>query len=526
MSNIFKDLVDAIKDLTKKTKASGSDYTGRVTRVDGTTAYVQLDGADIVDTPVALTINAVPGDKVRVRVNNGRAWLMGNDDAPPTDDRYARKVQSTLSGEIEETNGEVAAVKKTAQTANKIAGNTNQYFWHTQEGTDTGAHITEIPQEEFLADPANGGWNLLARSNGVAVRDGLDELAIFGAGMSRIGAEDGAHITTTEEKFCGYDADGFSTFEINSNGERESITRGVAYSWQTEIPAGGSVSFVIDVSDAIDALHPEYGNRVRLRFRHSDDPGKSFLVGFSYQRSESRSSWTPYGTDLTLTYNTDGYGQISMTVSTTHSTAITLSVDRITALVNAVAPRFVFGSGEASGAYAAAFGRDTQASSKDQTVIGKYNVEDTDEKYAFIIGNGTDDENRSNALAVDWDGNIESQNFLQRTSESSSAVSVLSNTWTPLCSFTGKANTTYLILYGAAFQSNAAGLRQLHFAATSGSSGRYSPSYAAANGDQTRMQGAITYTFTGAGTITLWARQTSGSALNVYGWYEAIKLPN
>lgn len=41
-----------------------------------------------------------------------------------------------------------------------------------------------------------------------------------------------------------------------------------------------------------------------------------------------------------------------------------------------------------------------------QTAIGKYNIEDTNNKYAFIIGNGTS-ETASNAFAVDWEGNAE-----------------------------------------------------------------------------------------------------------------------
>ena len=67
---------------------------------------------------------------------------------------------------------------------------------------------------------------------------------------------------------------------------------------------------------------------------------------------------------------------------------------------------FAFGSGcIASGDYAHAEGQNTKASSLNQHVQGKYNVEDTESKYAFIIGNGTYDK-RSNAIAIDWDGNI------------------------------------------------------------------------------------------------------------------------
>lgn len=174
----IKILADLFKAAKKK---SGSDYTATVTRTEAGVAYVQLTGSDITDTPVSMTINASPGDKVRVRIANGKAWITGSDSAPPTNDAYAKQVKTTLTKEIESTNVVVQAVSKVVQAVKKIADNTNQYFWHTETGTDTGAHITEIPQDEFLADPEAGGGNLLARSNGIAIRDGLTELATFAA---------------------------------------------------------------------------------------------------------------------------------------------------------------------------------------------------------------------------------------------------------------------------------------------------------------------------------------------------------
>ena len=76
----------------------------------------------------------------------------------------------------------VVKAETIAQQGKSIAEDTNQYFWFIQEGgtvpqgVGTGAHITEIPQEDFLSDPENGGGNFLARSNGVALRVGLTEL--------------------------------------------------------------------------------------------------------------------------------------------------------------------------------------------------------------------------------------------------------------------------------------------------------------------------------------------------------------
>lgn len=45
--------------------------------------------------------------------------------------------------------------------------------------------------------------------------------------------------------------------------------------------------------------------------------------------------------------------------------------------------------------------------SEAQTAIGKYNANDSNN--AFEIGNGTSNSARSNALTVDWDGNIMAQ---------------------------------------------------------------------------------------------------------------------
>lgn len=60
----------------------------------------------------------------------------------------------------------------------------------------------------------------------------------------------------------------------------------------------------------------------------------------------------------------------------------------------------------AYGDYSHAQNQSTYAESESQTAIGRYNVGDARGLYAFIIGNGTGDSytDRSNALAVTWDG--------------------------------------------------------------------------------------------------------------------------
>ena len=64
------------------------------------------------------------------------------------------------------------------------------------------------------------------------------------------------------------------------------------------------------------------------------------------------------------------------------------------------------GSGAvASGDYSHAEGNGTQAEYEGQTAIGKFNEVGVPD-YAFIAGNGTSDDQRSNAFAVEWGGDV------------------------------------------------------------------------------------------------------------------------
>ena len=61
---------------------------------------------------------------------------------------------------------------------------------------------------------------------------------------------------------------------------------------------------------------------------------------------------------------------------------------------------------KAIGLYSHAEGIGTIASKTSQHVCGQYNVEDTDDSYQFIVGNGIDNANRRNAFAVTKSGEI------------------------------------------------------------------------------------------------------------------------
>ncbi|MBR0091708.1 MAG: hypothetical protein IJP92_08415 [Lachnospiraceae bacterium] len=199
---LIKQIAETIRQADRH-KTHAYDTAATVVRVEGGIAWVHIPGG-VDETPVKLTVDAKQGDMVQVRVGGGRAFLVGNATAPPTDDTTANKVGTSLTA----TQKVVKAVKATADKAVRIATSTAQYFWVSTGGTDNGAHVTAIPQSEFEADPQNGGGNTLLTSNGVAVRDGLTELATFSAGGSRIGADGEAYVETDANGINFGDADG------------------------------------------------------------------------------------------------------------------------------------------------------------------------------------------------------------------------------------------------------------------------------------------------------------------------------
>ena len=60
---------------------------------------------------------------------------------------------------------------------------------------------------------------------------------------------------------------------------------------------------------------------------------------------------------------------------------------------------------EANGSFSHAEGFNTVANGVSQHVQGQFNIKDTENKYAHIVGNGEDTHQRSNAHTLDWNGN-------------------------------------------------------------------------------------------------------------------------
>jgi microcystin-dependent protein len=101
---------------------------------------------------------------------------------------------------------------------------------------------------------------------------------------------------------------------------------------------------------------------------------------------------------------------------------------------------------EATGDYSHAQNNYTVAASADQTAMGKFNVRDANDTYALIIGNGTGEKARSNALAVTWDGSTIAQGW-------AGVIQMFAGSTPPagwlLCDGSAVSRTEYAVLYAA-----------------------------------------------------------------------------
>ena len=94
MNSNIREFIKAIQNANKKTTGA-YDTTAKVLRVENGTAWVHIDGG-AEETPVEMSVSCEPGDEVRVRLNKGAAYLIGNNTDPPTGMRVINTVKNTV----------------------------------------------------------------------------------------------------------------------------------------------------------------------------------------------------------------------------------------------------------------------------------------------------------------------------------------------------------------------------------------------------------------------------------------------
>lgn len=317
------------------------------------------------------------------------------------------------------------------------------FFWD-----DDGIHIT------VGNNTANVGKNLLADSNGLYIRNDTNVLASFAADQCQIGADDAPHIDVSDSGISGYNKDAVPFFFIDMEGGISSIAdrtmgAGTYFAaerkkiWNTspislcsrsielnDISSGGTIRISklpllfsvyegVDLTgDVVASSGLTYTRTASGYWKIDLSSAATFTVGASDSDLRSiqikRSNNSYLTIQVVVNYNGDNTISYMLMGATSTGTASsgfttielrTINIE-ITYPVQTKAPIYSFGfrSADDKGAYSAIIGEGLAASSDNQVVIGKYNVDDTNGAYAFIVGNGSGDSSRSNAYAVTWGG--------------------------------------------------------------------------------------------------------------------------
>lgn len=199
---IIKDLLDAFKASEQK-KTTGYDTAATVRRIENGVAWVHIPGG-VDETPAKLTINASVGDTVQVRVSGGKAFLVGNGSAPPTDDttannatRVANKAHRTALQASEEATeawhfaGTAAEAAISAQTSADSASEAATNAWNHADEAHQAAYYAQASAEEAKAS---------AISANNSANNALIQLSVVEdvAGTLRWISEHGDYVLTTD----------------------------------------------------------------------------------------------------------------------------------------------------------------------------------------------------------------------------------------------------------------------------------------------------------------------------------------
>lgn len=422
-SNALEAAIDAkiAKAAPKRTQANGT-----VKRVDADgTAYVQLEGAD-VDTPVARTAAALKvGQEVGGTVRNGELVIDGNYSAPATDDTRAIQAQDTARTAIRDAARATSAAEMAEQSAAAASDAANRAITDAataQASADQAQESAETAQtaaEQAISDAAT------AKTAADAAQDSADAAsdALKSVVSGATTVEKAVSVMQTAlEAVVDYDPATDTTQEWFWHDANGAHVLGDTSGYRNDIDSSGMN--IVDVSTETSVA--KFGERTRVGAnRVADsmvlDVGDTNTGIFQIRRWADETSVQTYFKAIHDRDNNHdyvvigssvgtfpGYGHLSVALGRFQSSGEGPTGDYAIAegLRTAASGTCSHSEGmdtEAGGNYSHAQNNHTQAAYDSQTAIGKYN--DNQSANALEIGNGTSDTARSNALAVDWNGN-------------------------------------------------------------------------------------------------------------------------
>lgn len=291
-------------------------------------------------------------------------------------------------------------------------------------------HLAVDSEGLWIIPEANGDKVLIATGSGSTyttagtyIIDSTDDVnAKFLADRAQIGNDDEAHLLITPERQTFY----------HSNGTRQAvkISKG-----QVVVGNDGTKQYEIWQELSQYGLSSYYNQFVNTAKRlayigvYADEKSKSWDISQSlstnistpftsstiyfYWAGASGEAWKLGGVfiagtastlevqGITITYN----GSTTFTANISPTGTMYANIEYITQAPSGVLDIGRENSG--TGREVGRIGRYLLTDSDYQTAIGQYNISDSNGTYAFIIGNGTANNARSNALTVDWSGNVD-----------------------------------------------------------------------------------------------------------------------
>ncbi len=338
---IIKDFVEAIKESQKGT--SPYDTTATVVRVEGATAWVHIPGG-VDETPVAMSINAKPGDTVRVRVSGGQAWTIGNDSAPPTDDTAATLAQI----KADEVDGYV-------QT-----------------------HLT-LKDDGLYVLNDKSGWQVRVANDGVYIIDEDGMTVAKYKDTIKLGRKNGSSIRISSQDIEMEDASGKSIFNAHlSNTEDGTAQVGTTF----VVPIDNWTGFV-------------------YLWHHASE-----IIGVHELESQTIIEVPTMVDDTTVEITTPLAAGTYQVEYKTYDTVFHFRLGTTWSANVGDGSTMIGGENAALSGYSTAIGYGCLANYNMQLAVGRWNAIDMTGDNAFIIGNGNGHYGRSDALSVTWSGNI------------------------------------------------------------------------------------------------------------------------
>lgn len=394
-----------------------------VTAVDGGTVYVDVSGNGDT-TPIETTSAGYAiGDEVQVEQRGGRLHVSGNVTQPSVGAHHVEQAVAPVAKTAAQAQSASESAQRVATEAAEVANAVNQHFFSDTDGV----HVTEAEQEEWTS--SHSGKNILINSLGILLRNALNNLvsitasaiaffdgsgnsasnvvAQFGASGAQIGKSGAAHsvIDANGQRFYG-GSDGTTQLANIGYGEGNTEESGVStkpyytFGVRTGVSIGNYslIEGYMNTSSGYSSHAEGHKTSAMGIASHAQNYGTN-----AYMHAQTViGSCNEIESTLVTKSGTAQYGAIS-TVDIYYAqdvTAVRVDGTELTRDVDYT----VIGAGKI-----AIHNNKTYVSVRFTPAVpvgSTYEIDYIEQKYIFIIGNGSSDENRSNAFMVDWDGYI------------------------------------------------------------------------------------------------------------------------